>query len=298
MPRASADCVASALAACGLDRIDAEVLLARVLGRNRAWLIAHAADPLPAPLEAEFAILVARRRRGEPVAYLTGRREFRGLVLGVDPAVLIPRPETETLVEVALAKLPIDRATQVLDLGTGSGAIALAVAHERPLARVLATDRSRGALAVARRNARRLDLANVAFAGGNWYEALRAKPAAAASRMFDLIACNPPYVAEGDPHLVQGDLRFEPRRALAAGPDGLDALRAIVAGAGACLMPGGWLVVEHGYDQARAVRALFARARFTEFAAARDLAGITRVAAGRRPMSQNSVSVSQNGASA
>ena len=254
-----------------------------MLGRNRAWLFAHAVDPLPAGLDADFARVVARRWKGEPVAYLTGRREFRGLALDVDPAVLIPRPETETLVDVALAMLPTDRPAQVLDLGTGSGAIALAIAQERPLARVLATDRSRAALAVARRNARRLGLANVAFAGGNWYAALRGRPGAAAKLCeFDLIVSNPPYVAEADPHLAQGDLRFEPRRALAAGPDGLDALRTIVAGAPGHLAPGGWLVIEHGYDQARAVRALFAAAGLREFAATRDLAGIARVAAGRR----------------
>lgn len=283
----------AALGGCGLARVDAEVLLAHVVGRNRAWLIAHADDPLPEPLDAEFAGLVARRRKGEPVAYLTGRREFHGLAIAVDPAVLIPRPETETLVEFALARLPADRATRVLDLGTGSGAVALALAHTRPLAQVLATDRSRAAIDVARLNAGRLGLANVDFAYGDWYAALRARrhamrrakaragSAVTAPRTFDVIVSNPPYVAELDPHLAQGDLRFEPRRALAAGVDGLDALRAIVAGAPAHLVPGGWLVVEHGYDQARAVRALFSAAGLGDFTAARDLAGIARVAAGR-----------------
>lgn len=270
------------------------MLLAGVLGHNRAWLIAHADDALPPVLDAHFGSLAVRRRKGEPVAYLTGRREFRGLELEVDPSVLIPRPETETLVEVAVGKLPADRASRVLDLGTGSGAVALAIAHERPLARVLATDRSRAALDVARRNAQRLGLANVAFARGDWYAALRAKnvggrgsPALArpdekAIPPFDVIVSNPPYVAEADPHLGKGDLRFEPRRALTAGPDGLEALRIIVGEALQLLAPGGWLAVEHGYDQAGCVRALFDDAEFGEFTVARDLAGIVRVAAGRR----------------
>lgn len=270
------------------------MLLAHILGHNRAWLIAHADDLLPVVLDAHFADLAMRRRNGEPVAYLTGQREFRGLELGVDPSVLIPRPETETLVEVALGKVPVDRAQRVLDLGTGSGAVALALAHERPLTRVLATDRSKTALELARRNAQRLGLANVAFARGDWYGALRTKKVGARGSPararpvedvlppFDIIVSNPPYVAEADPHLGKGDLRFEPRRALAAGADGLDALRIIVGAALPWLAPGGWLAVEHGYDQADAVRVLFDAAGFGEFTAVRDLAGIVRVAAGRR----------------
>lgn len=270
------------------------MLLAHILGHNRAWLIAHADDLLPVVLDAHFADLAMRRRNGEPVAYLTGQREFRGLELVVDPSVLIPRPETETLVEVALGKVPVDRAQRVLDLGTGSGAVALALAHERPLTRVLATDRSKTALELARRNAQRLGLANVAFARGDWYGALRTKKVGARESPararpvedvlppFDIIVSNPPYVAEADPHLGKGDLRFEPRRALAAGADGLDALRIIVGAALPWLAPGGWLAVEHGYDQADAVRVLFDAAGFGEFTAVRDLAGIVRVAAGRR----------------
>jgi release factor glutamine methyltransferase len=270
--------VRRALAQCGLVPVDAQVLLAHTLGRDRAWLVAHADDVLdPVPAGAFFA-LAMRRRDGEPVAYLTGAREFWGLPLAVTPAVLIPRPETETVVEVALARLPGDRDVRVLDLGTGSGAIALALAHERPRARVVATDVDPAALAVARSNAERLGIGNVDFLTSHWYAAL---PPAAPP--FDLIASNPPYVAAGDVHLGEGDLRFEPARALTPGGDGLDALRAIVAGALARLVSGGALVVEHGYDQADAVRALFVAAGFVDVTAARDLAGIARACFGTKP---------------
>jgi len=213
------------------------------------------------------------------VAYLTGVREFWGLPLLVSPAVLIPRPETETLVEVALARLPTERPVRVLDLGTGSGAIALAIARERPRAHVLATDRSAEALAVAGENARRLRLANVTFARADWFVGL---PHEVDDTPFDLIASNPPYVADRDPHLAEGDLRFEPRAALTPGGDGLGALRTIVAGAGEHLALGGTLVVEHGYGQSEAVRALFAATGFADIVVARDLAGIPRVVAGVR----------------
>ncbi len=268
-----------ALAQSGLVPVDGQALLAHALGRDRAWLIAHAGDVLPSEDADRFFALARRRREGEPVAYLTGWREFWGLRLAVDPSVLIPRPETETLVEMALARLSSDRVPSVLDLGTGSGAIALAVAHERPLARVVASDRSQAALEVARANAQRLGIANIAFVSGDWYDAL---PPRTATR-FDLIASNPPYVAAGDVHLREGDLRFEPIGALAAGADGLDALRVIVAGAPARLAMGGWLVVEHGYDQSDPVQRLFAEAGLADIASARDLAGIPRVVAGRRP---------------
>jgi release factor glutamine methyltransferase len=191
--------------------------------------------------------------------------------------VLIPRPETESLVELVLARLPADRELRVLDLGTGSGAIALALAYERPLAKVLATDVSAAALAAARENARRLDLPNVEFLQSAWYAGL---PAPHGGADFDVIVTNPPYVAENDPHLAEGDLRFEPREALVSGGDGLAAIRAIIAGARERLVPGGTLAVEHGYDQADAVLALFALAGFTGIVVARDLAGIRRVAAG------------------
>ncbi len=257
--------------------VDAQVLLAHALGVNRAWLIAHAADPLPAASAAAFLALAKRRRDGEPVAYLTGIREFWGLPLAVTPAVLIPRPETETLVELALARLPPDRPVSVLDLGTGSGAVALAIARERPRARVVATDVSPDALAVARDNARRLGIANVAFLRSDWYEALPAES------QFDAVVSNPPYVRAGDPHLGEGDLRFEPAGALSPGGDGLGALRIIVDGARERLVAGGTLAVEHGHDQSDAVQGLFAAAGFDAISVARDLAGIPRVVAGRAP---------------
>ena len=270
--------VRRALAQSGLVPLDAQVLLAHVLARDRAWLAAHAGDGLERAALERFFALAKRRREGEPVAYLTGRREFWGLDLAVSEAVLIPRPETETLVEAALARLPADADVRVLDLGTGSGAIALALAHERPRASVLALDASEAALALAAANAQRLALPNVRFLRSDWYGAL---PADAAP--FDAIVANPPYVAADDPHLREGDLRFEPLRALRAGADGLDALRTIVAGGRARLRPGGWLIVEHGYDQADALRGLLAAAGFLALSSLRDLAGIARVAAGQAP---------------
>jgi release factor glutamine methyltransferase len=267
--------VRSALAQSGLVPLEAQVLLAHALGRDRAWLAAHATDALARDDAERFFALARRRRGGEPVAYLTGCREFWGLMLGVTPAVLVPRPETETLVEAALARLPSDRPLRVLDLGTGSGAIALALAHERPRAEVIATDASEAALAVAGDNAARLGIANVRFLRSDWYAQL---PDGA---RFDAIVSNPPYVATGDPHLTEGDLPFEPASALLAGADGLSALRTIVAGAPSRLAPAGWLLVEHGYDQAAAARALLEGAGFEALASLRDLAGIPRVAAGR-----------------
>lgn len=271
--------VRGALAQSGLVPLDAQVLLTHVLHKDRAWLIAHGDDALAREQSDAFHALAARRRDGEPVAYLTGIREFWGLPLVVSPAVLIPRPETETLVELALSRLPGDRDVGVLDLGTGSGAIALAIAHERPRARILATDVSADALAVARENARRLDLGHVGFAQSDWYVNV---PPGWNGALFDLIASNPPYVAAQDPHLREGDLRFEPAAALASGGDGLDAIRRIVAGAPQRLVPGGTLAVEHGHDQAERVRALFAAAGLIDLVDARDLAGIPRVVAGRR----------------
>jgi release factor glutamine methyltransferase len=260
----------------GLVPLDAQVLLAHVLGRDRTWLAAHATDVVPRAEAETFFALAKRRREGEPIAHLTGVREFWGLPLAVSPAVLIPRPETEAVVELALARLPLDRGLAVLDLGTGSGAIALAIARERPRAQVVATDASAGALAVARANARRLGIANVEFVEADWFAGIGAT-------RFDLIAANPPYVEAHDPHLNEGDLRFEPRAALTPGGDGLGALRIIAGGARAFLASGGTLVVEHGYDQSDAVRALFSDAGFTDIVAVRDLAGIPRVVAGRAP---------------
>ncbi len=259
-------------------RHEAELLLLHVLDRPRSWLFAHATDPLAANDQAAFEALLARRVAGEPVAYLTGRRGFWTLDLEVDPATLIPRPETELLVELALERLPQDQSLQLADLGTGSGAIALALASERPQAQVLATDASPGALAVAARNAARHELRNVRFAEGghDWYAPLQ-------GARFDLIASNPPYIASDDPHLEQGDLRFEPATALASGVDGLDDIRRIVDGGQAHLLPGGWLLIEHGWDQGEAIRALFDAAGFTEVQTVQDLEQRDRITLGRRP---------------
>lgn len=265
-----ADLIRAAATADPDTRHDWETLAGHALGRSRAWLFAHA-DLVPdAAQRAAIETLFAARRAGTPVAYLTGRRGFWTLDLAVTPAVLIPRPETERLVELALARIAPDAAVAVADLGTGSGAIALALASERPRASVLATDASADALAVARANAERLGLANVAFAQGDWCAAL-------GTRRFDVIVSNPPYIAADDPHLDQGDLRHEPPAALASGADGLDAIRAIAAQARAHLEPGGWLLVEHGFDQGPAVRALFAANGYADIDTARDIEQRERV---------------------
>ena len=259
-----------------IDPVDADLLLAHALAKSRTWLFAHADDAV-APADADrFRALLARRIAGEPVAYLTGARGFWTLDLAVTPATLVPRPETELLVELALARLPPDTPVRVADLGTGSGAIALALAKERPCAEVVATDASDAALAVARANAGRNGLRNVAFRADSWLAPL-------GDESFDLIASNPPYIAEGDPHLDQGDLRFEPPMALSSGADGLDAIRILAAGAPARLRPGGWLLLEHGWDQGPAVRALLAAAGFEAVATHRDLEQRDRVTLGRRP---------------
>lgn len=255
-------------------RHEAEHLLLQVLGRDRAWLFAHGDDSLTEPQAAAFEALLTRRAAGEPLAYLLGRRGFWTLDLQVSPATLIPRPETERLVELALERLPDDRTLRVADLGTGSGAIALALASERPQAQVVATDVSEDALRVAQANARANRIANVAFRCGSWLAPL-------ADERFDLIASNPPYIAEGDPHLGRGDLRFEPPTALSSGADGLDAIREIVATAPAHLLPGGWLLLEHGWDQGAAIRALLLAAGFVEVATRTDLEQRDRVTLGR-----------------
>ena len=257
-----------------VDRAEAELLLAHVLERSRTWLFAHADDGIDADAAARFEALLQRREAGEPVAYLTGRRGFWTFELAVTPDTLVPRPETELLVELALQRLPLELPLRVADLGTGSGAIALALAQERPRAQLIATDASQGALAVARGNAQALRLSNIEFRHGDWYTPL-------AGERFDLIASNPPYIAEGDPHLR--DLRFEPDAALASGADGLDAIRAIVRGAAAHLVPGGWLLLEHGFDQGDAVRALLRDACMHDVATAGDLEARDRVTLGRSP---------------
>ncbi len=257
------------------DRIDAEALLLHALDKPRSWLIAHDTDVLDDAVRAAFDTMVARRAAGEPVAYITGRRGFWSLELQVTSATLIPRPETELLVELALARLPADRPCRVVDLGTGSGAIALAIASERPQAEVTAVDLSVDALAVARGNAKRLGLARVRFFHGTWMTPL-------SGERFDLIVSNPPYIEAADPHLAQGDLRFEPATALASGADGLDAIREIVAGAPNHLEPGGWLLMEHGWNQGAPVRALLERAGYSEVFTDPDLEGRDRVSGGRR----------------
>ncbi|MHB1057739.1 MAG: peptide chain release factor N(5)-glutamine methyltransferase [Rhodanobacter sp.] len=256
------------------ERADAELLLLHVLQQQRSWLFTHAGDMLDTDVQTAFDALVARRETGEPVAYLTGRRGFWTLDLEVTPATLIPRPETELLVELALQRLPPTAGCSVLDLGTGSGAIALAIARERPLARVIATDASAAALAVAQRNAQRHGLANVAFVHGDWLTPL-------AGRHFDLIVSNPPYIEAADPHLQQGDLRHEPASALASGDDGLDDIRRIVRDTRAHLQPDAWLLFEHGWNQGPAARALLAEAGYAEVFTAQDLELRDRVSGGR-----------------
>lgn len=259
------------------SRIDAERLLMHALDVDRAWLFAHALDPVPPGQVGRFQALVERRSGGEPVAYILGRQGFWSLDLVVTPATLIPRPETELLVELALERLPSDTPCAVADLGTGSGAIALALASERPRARVLATDQSGEALAVARANALRMGLSNVEFAQGSWCEPLH-------DRRFDLIVSNPPYIEAGDPHLEQGDLRHEPQAALASGADGLDAIRILSSQAGAHLHDGGWLLVEHGWNQGAAVRRILEASGWVDVLTAPDLESRERVSGGRQPL--------------
>jgi release factor glutamine methyltransferase len=255
------------------ERIDAEVLLLHALGKPRSWLYSHADTVLDTDVQTAYNQLLDRRAGGEPVAYIIGHRGFWTLQLEVTSATLIPRPETELLVQLALARLPRDAACSVADLGTGSGAIALAIASERPLVRVVATDASADALVVARRNAHRLGLANVSFAQGDWLLPL-------ADQRVELIVSNPPYIEAADPHLTQGDLRFEPAGALASGSDGLDAIRRITRDARQHLAPGGWLLFEHGWNQGAAARALLHAASYAEVFTAKDLEGRERVSGG------------------
>jgi release factor glutamine methyltransferase len=265
--------VSAALAVSGLVPMEAKILLVHVLGRDRAWLAAHRDAELEPAKARAFDALVRRRIEGEPIAYLVGQREFFGLDLEVTPDALIPRPETELLVTLACGWLAADQEARVLDLGSGSGAVALAIAHARPCAFVTAIDVSTRALSLARRNAQQLSIANVEFVESDWFSSLPLE-------RFALIVANPPYVARDDPHLAEGDLRFEPERALVSGHDGLDATRAIVARAPSFLAPGARIALEHGLDQASAVRALLGEAGFLEVASARDLAGIERVSYG------------------
>lgn len=271
---------ASRLAAGAEDpHLEAQVLLAHALQRDRAWLFAWPEHRPTTDQAAHFADLIRQRMLGRPIAYLTGVREFWSLALHVDPHTLIPRPETEQLVEIAL-ELPLPPAARVLDLGTGSGAIALALARERPQWRITAVDRSAAALAVARGNAQRLGLGRVEFLCSDWFDALPAQAT------FDLILSNPPYIAAQDPHLARGDLRFEPASALVSGPDGLDAIREIVAAAPRHLTAAGWLWLEHGAEQAEAIAAELSRHAFREVRSTRDLAGLPRHAGALAPLAK------------
>ena len=254
-------------------RIEVQCLLQAVLQVNRAWLLAHPEQVLSDEELSRYTTLFERRLKGEPIAYILGEREFYGLNFKVSPATLIPRPETELLVELALQRLPPQGKYRVLDLGTGSGAIALSIAHARPDVEVVTVDASEDALAVARENAQRMNIGNVSLLQSNWFSALQ-------HERFDLIVSNPPYVATDDVHLAQGDVRFEPQRALASGTDGLDDIRHIITDARTYLNPGGWLLFEHGHDQAERARALLQQAGFTGVFSARDLAGIERVSGG------------------
>lgn len=258
----------------GLERIDAQLLLLHALARpdaGRAWLLAHDTDALDDATHAHFTALCQRRAAGEPVAYLTGRKEFYGLPLHIDARVLDPRPDTETLVDWALEVIAPLPAPRVVDLGTGSGAIALALQHQRPTAQVWAVDASSDALAVAQANARRLGLP-VQLAQGNWLAHMEG------GARFDAIVSNPPYIASADPHLAA--LTHEPLQALASGADGLDDIRTIVLQAPRHLAPGGWLLLEHGYDQAEAVRALLSAAGLGNVQSRRDLSGVERCTGG------------------
>ena len=284
---------------------EAQLLLQHVLNVNRAWLISHENDALEANIHEAFETLLQRRINGEPVAYILGYREFYGLKLKVTPDTLIPRPDTETLVEAALAKIPQNDNTyypsfqrksessdfttldsdfrrndalKILDLGTGTGAIALAIAKHRPQASVTAVDASRAALDIAIENAENLKITNINYILSNWFSAFSQENY---KQKFDVIVSNPPYIEAHDTHLTQGDLRYEPIKALASGVDGLDAIRTIITNASQHLNPHGWLMLEHGYNQAESVASLLKQAGFTEINHAKDLAGIQRVTLGR-----------------
>lgn len=271
---ALADAAARLEAVSDSPRLDAELLLARALDVPRSYLFAHPEDCMDPAAADRLFDAIGRRLSGMPMAYITGEKEFWSMSLIVSPETLVPRAETEVLVEQALMRIPRRAELQVLDLGTGTGAIALAIARERPACQLVATDVSAGAIAVARENARQLGIPNVRFLAGDWIEPV-------AGMQFDLIVSNPPYVASGDPHLAK--LRHEPRAALAAGEDGLDAIRRIAGDAPAVLRPDGVLLLEHGADQADAVAAILAAAGWSAVTNVRDLAGLPRVTIATRP---------------
>ena len=265
--------------------LEAQLLLQHALNVNRAWLIAHENDALDVKdgepnIHAAYRALINRRVNGEPIAYILGVREFYGLSLKVTPATLIPRPDTETLVDVALAKIPLRKNLSICDLGTGSGAIALAIAKHRPQAFIIALDASQAALDVAIENAENLKIANVDFVLSDWFSALCQKNS---PQTFDVIVSNPPYIEASDPHLNQGDLRFEPISALTSGQDGLDDIRHIISQAPQHLNPHGWLLLEHGYNQAQSVVKLMENAEFAKIETIKDLGGNARVTLGRFP---------------
>jgi release factor glutamine methyltransferase len=257
-------------------RLEAEVLLSHVLRVKRSYLYTWPHCLLTAHQISQFQALCQRRLQGEPIAYLIGHKEFWSLELHVTPATLIPRPETELLVEQALARLPIQSDAQVVDLGTGSGAIALAIARERPHCRVLATDNAPEALVIAQQNAQHLGLHQVQFRVSDWWQTLDQVTAA-------VVVSNPPYVATTDPHLNQGDVRYEPRHALISGKDGLAAIRLLITQSLVHLEPKGWLLLEHGYNQAAAVQKLLTRQGYAMITTYPDLAGQPRVTVGQKP---------------
>jgi release factor glutamine methyltransferase len=258
-------------------RNEAEILLGAALGRSRAWLLAHGEERiLDCDATDVYEAHLTRRARGEPIAYILGTREFWSLTLAVTPAVLIPRPETELAVELALALLPAGTPRRVLDLGTGSGAIALALAHERPQAHVVGTDIADAAVELARHNAAQLGLGNVEFRAGSWFEPV-------AGERFDVVVSNPPYIAADDPRVERQVRLFEPPGALYSGTEGLDALRLIIAGATAHLLPGGGLVLEHGDRQGESVRQWLGAHGFERVTTHRDLAGHDRCTTGQSP---------------
>ncbi len=264
-------------AMAGLPPLEARMLLSHVTGFTRTQLITRDHEHLNTAQRDAFSTLLARRLAGEPMAYLLGEREFFGRTFRVTPDVLIPRPDTEVAAEASLTRLAGIHNPRVLDMGTGSGILAVTIARERPDAEVWATDISPGALMVAQDNARALQADNIRFMVSDWYQALPD------GLRFHLVVSNPPYIAEGDPHLVEGDLRFEPIDALTDHDDGLSDLAAIVAGATGRLLPGGWLLMEHGYDQGYATRHLLTGAGFAEVFTARDLGGNERCSGGRLP---------------
>ncbi|MGF6268289.1 release factor glutamine methyltransferase [Lelliottia nimipressuralis] len=266
---------ASELSSSESPRRDAEILLEHVTGKVRTYLLAFGETLLTPEQEAQLAALLARRKTGEPVAHLTGEREFWSLPLYVSAATLIPRPDTECLVEQALARLP-DGPCRILDLGTGTGAIALALAGERPDCQITAVDVMPDAVALAQRNLARLGFSNVQINQSSWFSAL-------AQHTFEMIVSNPPYIDEHDPHLSQGDVRFEPLTALVAANDGLADIEHIITTAREHLVPGGWLLLEHGWTQGAAVRALFSAAGYASVETCRDYGGNERLTLGKKP---------------